>query len=720
MQEILRLDEPFSIAAGARRSDAPPRVLKHGESFGVFDQHGDIVRSDQGEQGLYHEGTRFLSQLELRLGPLRPLLLSSTISDDNAVFTADFTNPDIRQDGLPWLPHGQIHVFRSRVLRNGSCLERIRVSNFTRQRLEFPLVILFDADFVDVFEVRGVRRSRRGDVLPTDCGEDCTLSYRGLDGTTRRTRLRWSHRPDRLEPRSATFRLSLDSHAALDLDIAVEFEIDGRQLDPAAYDKAVQAVRSEFASRAAEACQLRSSSELLNAWINRSTADLQMMMTQTPHGLYPYAGIPWFSAPFGRDGIITAFELLWADPSVARGVLSFLASTQATSRDDARDAQPGRIFHEMRSGEMAALGEIPFGQYYGSADATPLFVMLAHAYYVRTGDRTFIERLWPHILAALEWMDSEADPDGDGFIEYSRQSETGLVHQGWKDSHDAVFHEDGRLAGAPIALSEVQGYAYAAWKGAAALATARDDAVAARLWEARAERLRDRFEEAFWCEDLGTYALALDGEKRPCRVRTSNAGHCLFTGIAADDRARRVCSSLMDESSFAGWGVRTVAAGEARYNPMSYHNGSIWPHDNAMIAAGFARYGMTTAATRLTDALFDLSQVVDLHRLPELICGFHRRAGQSPTLYPVACAPQAWAAGAVHLLLGACLGLQIDAAARRVSFVRALLPERIEWLRLTNLQVGDGRVDLLLEQHPHDVGITVLKRDEEIEVLSVK
>jgi glycogen debranching enzyme len=463
-----------------------------------------------------------------------------------------------------------------------------------------------------------------------------------------------------------------------------------------------------------------SSHDRLDRWIRRSTADLDMMMTQTARGLYPYAGIPWFSTPFGRDGLITAFELLWANPEVAGGVLAFLAETQATWNSDAQDAQPGKILHEMRGGEMAALNEIPFGRYYGTVDATPLFVMLADAYAERTADLALIDRLWPAITAALEWMQTSGDVDGDGLIEYARQSATGLVQQGWKDSQDSVFHADGTLAAAPIALSEVQGYAYGAWQGAARLATLRGDASSAAEWNARAEQLRRRFEDAFWCEDLGTYALALDRDKRPCRIRSSNAGHCLLSGIAAPHRAQRIAETLLDEDSFGGWGVRTVASGQARYNPMSYHNGSVWPHDNALVAAGLSRYGFTAAACRILDAMFNLSQVVDLYRLPELICGFHRRGSEHPTLYPVACAPQAWAAGAVYLLLQASLGLRIDAAERRVSFVRAVLPASIESLQITNLHVADASVDLLLERHPHDVGVRVLRRTGEVDIVAVK
>jgi glycogen debranching enzyme len=346
--------------------------------------------------------------------------------------------------------------------------------------------------------------------------------------------------------------------------------------------------------------------------------------------------------------------------------------------------------------------------------------MLANAYAERTADLAFIDRLWPHITAAIHWMETSGDVDGDGFIEYARRSATGLVQQGWKDSQDSVFHADGTLAEAPIALSEVQGYAYGAWHGAARLASLRGDEKTAADWRARADHLRRDFEDAFWCEDLGTYALALDRDKRPCRIRSSNPGHCLFAGIVSPDRARRVAETLLGDDSFGGWGVRTVASGQARYNPMSYHNGSVWPHDNALVAAGLGRYGFTVAAGRILDAMFSLSQVVDLHRLPELICGFHRRGCEHPTLYPVACAPQAWAAGAVYLLLQASLGLEIDAAGRRVSFSRAVLPDSIDSLQITNLHVGEATVDLLLERHPHDVGVRVLRRTGDVDIVTVK
>jgi glycogen debranching enzyme len=721
MSDVLQLDDQFPILADAQRMAGPLRVLKYGDTFGVFDQHGDVIGGEAEEQGLYYHGTRFLSTLELLLARRRPLLLSSTVSDDNLVFVADFTNVDVRREDQLELPRGEIHLFRARILGEGFSVDRVRVGNHSLRIIDVPLSIRFGADFADMFEVRGTRRLRRGTLLPERLGDECVLGYTGLDNVERRTRIRWSRRPDALEPGLAKFLLRLAPHETIAFEMCASFEENDERRPPVEYDTELAASRSVLESRSSRGCTLRSSSESLNRWVKRSAADLQMMITDTPHGLYPYAGIPWFSTPFGRDGLITAYELLWADPEIARGVLAFLAATQATTCSDEQDAQPGKILHEMRSGEMPALGEVPFGRYYGSIDSTPLFIMLAHAYYRRSGDRAFIERLWPNLLAALEWMARDGDADGDGFLEYSRQSGTGLVQQGWKDSNDSVFHADGSFAEPPIALCEVQGYAYAAWRGAAQLAEVRGDEAAASDWHARADKVRSRFEDAFWCDDLGTYALALDRYKRPCKVRSSNAAHCLFTGIVTvPERARRMCWTLMDSASFAGWGIRTIAAGEPRYNPMSYHNGSIWPHDNALAAAGLARYGFTGAATRILDAMLDLSQAVDLHRLPELLCGFHRRSDERPTLYPVSCAPQAWAAGAVYLLIQAALGLDIDAGQNRITFSRAALPESMERLYLTNLAVGDARVDLLLERHADDVAVSVLKRDGTVEVVVVK
>jgi glycogen debranching enzyme len=719
MAEVVNFEETFAIVSEAERPSASVRVLKHNDTFAVFDPHGNITPGSGSPYGLYHGGTRFLSRLDLRLGSREPLLLSSTIGEDNCVFNADLTNPDILHDSRITFERGVFHLFRSRVLWDGRLLERLRVSNHGLRAFQIPIALRFESDFADVFEVRGTRRVRHGQRLPDEITTtSAVLAYQGLDRVWRRTQVRLSPAATRIDAGAWVFLLTLEPQASAEIEVAIACEIEDAGAPALTFDDAVARGRARHALGAN--AQVVTSDPTFNRWIRRSFADLGMLATDTPTGTYPYAGIPWFSTPFGRDGILTALELLWLAPDIARGVLLYLAATQATEVNDAQDAQPGKILHERREGEMAALGEIPFGRYYGSADATPLFVVLAHEYFERTGDRATIDAIWPNLVAALQWIESYGDLDGDGFVEYSRASETGLVQQGWKDSWDSVFHADGRLAEPPIALCELQGYAYAAWTGAAQLAAGRGAGADAERWRGRAESLRQRFEQAFWCEELGTYALALDGGKRPCRVRTSNPGHCLFTGIVAADRSRRVADTLLDVSSFSGWGVRTVASGTARYNPMSYHNGSVWPHDNALIAAGLARYGHAAHALRVLDAMFDLSRSVDLHRLPELICGFHRRQDASPTLYPVACAPQAWAAGAVSLLLQACLGIRVDAPSRRLSFAQSRLPEQVEWVRIHDLRVGEAHVDLLLTRHPHDVGITVLQRRGDVEIVALK
>jgi glycogen debranching enzyme len=711
--------EDFAIVAERSPADDRTLVLKHDETFAVFDHFGDIQPSGLGEQGLYHDGTRHLSALTLGLAHRRPLYLSSTVTDDNTILTVDLTNPDIHDGEAVVAPRGTIHVSRNRFLWRGVCYEHIQLRNYGLSAVTIALGLQFQADFADIFEVRGARRPRRGQLLePVVTPESVTLAYVGLDGVTRRTRLTCAPRPTEISASGMRFEATLDAGAAITYLVTIACESGGVAPKTLAYDDALAAVERFMHAPEAERARLTTANEQFDAWLRRSAADLRMMMTETPHGLYPYAGVPWFSAPFGRDGLITALELLWLQPRVARGVLAFLAATQADAVIPEQDAEPGKILHEMRHGEMAALGEIPFGRYYGSIDATPLFVLLAGAYYERTGDRAFVETIWPNIERALRWIDVYGDRDGDGFVEYARQTPTGLVQQGWKDSHDSVFHADGRMAEPPIALCEVQGYVYAAKRHAARLADMLGHRARARALERQAEALRVAFEQAFWLHELSTYALALDGQKQPCRVRASNAGHCLFAGIVAPDRAARVAWTLLGPASASGWGIRTLAATEARYNPMAYHNGSIWPHDNALIAAGLAAYGLTDHAVTILGRLFDASLFVDLHRLPELYCGFGRLTGQGPTLYPVACAPQAWAAGAVFLLLQACLGLTIDGPGRRVRFRHPRLPATLAMVRLANLRVGDATVDIDLERHPQHVGITVLRKEGQVEVVS--
>ncbi|MBV8053346.1 MAG: amylo-alpha-1,6-glucosidase [Acidobacteriaceae bacterium] len=685
--------------------------------FAVFDRHGDIEPLGLGEQGIYFQETRFVSELALSLWDLRPLLLSSTVKSDNSVFTADIANVDVTEGSQVIVPRGTVHVLRSRFLWQGVCYEELKVVNYGLSTLEIPLRIAIDSDFADIFEVRGTRRERRGRRLEDKITSDSILfSYEGLDHVVRTTRVECHPAPVRISSSELRFQTLLRPKRSAEFYVVLS-------CDPKAYSRSTGYSRAELARQsersaiASGMCKISSSNDRFTRWVKRSMADVQMMMLGNPETDYPYAGVPWFSTVFGRDGIVTALQLLWVSPRIAKGVLHYLASTQATELNEEREAEPGKILHEMRRGEMANLGEVPFGRYYGSVDSTPLFLILAGAYSEATHDREFLKELLPHIDLALQWIDRYGDVDGDGFVEYARRGSKGLVQQGWKDSNDSIFHADGSIADPPIALCEVQGYVYAAKRAAAKLYASFGDQGRADMLEQQAADLQQRFEETFWCEDLSTYALALDGRKRPCRVRTSNPGHCLFTGIASPERAQLVAYTLLSRDFFTGWGVRTVASEESRYNPLSYHNGSVWPHDNAIIAAGLARYGCRDLAGQILMGLLDVSSFVELHRLPELFCGLDRRPGQGPTLYPVACSPQAWAAGAVFMVLQACLGITVKANPHKVFFHHPHLPEGIPQLWIRDLRIANGRLDLFLERQAGTVRCEILEKHGDFDVV---
>jgi glycogen debranching enzyme len=477
------------------------------------------------------------------------------------------------------------------------------------------------------------------------------------------------------------------------------------------FDAALRESTEETDNAVLNRSHIKSADPRFNAWLARSAADVQMMMVGNPEGAFPYAGVPWFSTVFGRDSIITAMECLWIDPAIANSVLRYLAQTQATESSAEQDAEPGKIIHEMRGGEMAALKEVPFGRYYGSIDSTPLFIMLAGGYLDRTNDRELLHGIWPNVLAALHWIDEYGDVDRDGFVEYQAKSSHGLIQQGWKDSHDAVFYSDGNIAEPPIALCEVQGYTYAAKLAASRLARAFGEEEFADRLTREAAVLKEKFNREFWDDELGTFALALDGSKKKCAVKSSNPGHCLFSGIASEDHAARVAASLVADDLFSGWGIRTLGSGEVRYNPMSYHNGSVWPHDNAMAAHGMARYGFHEQAMKVFSAMLDVSELMELRRLPELFCGFHRRShSEGPTLYPVACSPQAWAAGAVYLMLDACLGITFAPEKRSMRFRGQCLPDFLRNLTITNLRLGQESCDVKVEHDGRALRLDVLRQ----------
>jgi glycogen debranching enzyme len=694
----------------------PRRSLKHDDTFIVLDSHGDIGASAGGPDGLFNADTRYLARLELVLDDVQPLLLGSNLRDDNSALTIDLTNPDVYRQGRIVLQKDILHIVRTVFLWRGTAYQRIGLQNHGESRASFNLTLLFDNDFADLFEVRGEKRARRGVGSSKLLGSaDVALDYKGLDGKSRSTALHFDPPPTRLTVNAATYHFELGPQQISSLFIAASCGKPATH-KPAPFFRSLLAHRREMRQSTKGATSIETSNNIFNEVLCQSMADLNMLMTDTPQGRYPYAGIPWYSTTFGRDGIITALQMLWIDPRVARGVLKRLAFYQAKSVDPLADAEPGKILHEMRGGEMAALREVPFAQYYGSVDATPLFVLLAGLYVERTGDDATLAELWPAIEAALRWIDGAGDPDQDGFVEYQRASEQGLANQGWKDSFDAIFHADGRLAEGYIALAEVQGYVFAGKHLAARCALRLGKDGLARRLEAEARLLAHRFEEAFWCEELGTYALALDGKKQPCKVRTSNAGQLLFTGMVRADRARLVAADLMRPHFFTGWGIRTVARGEARYNPMSYHDGSIWPHDNALITLGLARYGLKHSVDQVFEGLFDAAAYMDLRRLPELFCGFQREKQRGPTLYPVACAPQAWASATPFTLLEAALGLEFDAQRGEIRLRNPRLPAFLNEVVLRDLRLGPSSVDLRVRRHGDEVSLEVLRTHGQIQV----
>lgn len=709
---------PFYIAAGGL-GFRPRRTIKHNDAFAVMDNYGDIGVVSGGPDGLFESDTRYLSLLEMKVDGMAPLLLGSAMQNDNLCMYVDLTNADRIVDDAVVLAKDSIHIAKTVILRNGKLHQRVAVRNHSTSEVRFSISIHFDSDFADIFEVRGQHRPRRGQVRRfRESSDKCLISYIGLDGKNRSTTIQFMPKPTTLGTNIASFDFVLAAGARQDLSVSINC---AKSIFDQPRSFATE-LREAFVERRRDlrsAADVETSNAAINEVLSRARADFYMLITDTPEGPYPYAGIPWFSTTFGRDGIIAAMEMLWLDHRIARGVLRRLAAYQATSIDPTRDAEPGKILHEMRGGEMAELGEVPFGCYYGSADATPLFIILAGLYVERTGDDALLAELWPNIERALEWIDNYGDIDGDGFVEYKRGGERGLSNQGWKDSHDSVFHSDGRLADGPIALVEVQAYVFAAKIAAARCAQRLGKAELSSKLSASADKLRKRFDEEFWCSERQMYVLALDGKKRPCAVDSSNAGHALFAGISSKAQAKFVAQRLLHPEFDSGWGIRTLARNEARYNPMSYHNGSVWPHDNALIAAGLARYGLKDAIAKIFKGICHAASTMDHKRLPELFCGFPQKRGRGPILYPVACIPQAWACGAPFMMLQAMLGLEFDLDAREIRLSNPVVPSYLGEVIIKNLRLGDALVDFAVRGEGSAVALRVLQTRGSVKVTLV-
>jgi glycogen debranching enzyme len=690
-----KLDPAVALASLDETAPREPHrlfALKHGDCFAVADAYGDIRGTGD---GFFRDDTRVLSEFRLTIGGRSTSLLGASLSQDNVLFTANLTNLPIQSAAGRDIPQGAIHIERVRLLWENRLFERITLSNYSREHSTVRLSLQFAADFRDMFEVRGSTRPRRGTAHAAETdASSVVLRYEGLDKLVRTSVISFSQTPDNLLADRADFFIAVTKRSRKTFYVEVGPEI-AETPDRDRFRAA--AARARFAMRAKRrhGATVHSSGRVFNDWVERARADVALLTTELDTGPYPYAGIPWFSTAFGRDGVISALQMLWLNPGLARGVLAFLAQHQATETSPFSDSQPGKIMHEIRKGEMVALSELPFGRYYGGVDTTPLYIHLACAYADRTGDMAFVDGLWPSLLAAAEWTEDASR--ATGFVTYQRAAQSGLANQGWKDSFDSVFHADGRIPKGPIALVEVQGYVFAAFQGLAKLARRRGDDAMADHWHGSAEAMRERVENRFWIDELGYYAIAIDGDGEPCKVRTSNAGHLLYVGLPSPERAEMVADQLLSASFHSGWGLRTLADDAIFFNPMSYHNGSIWPHDTAICGAGLARYGVRDDVVRLMSGTFESAVHFNM-RLPELFCGFTRSPGEAPIAYPVACLPQAWSAGSAFMLMQACLGLEIDGWKGEIKVTRPRLPIGIDNLVVRHLKVGTVAVDVTFQR----------------------
>lgn len=688
--------EARTITPATIAEHAPPRaqdirdmtLVKERDLFMLADLEGNVPIGSMNGFGLYHGDTRFLSTYELKVQGLSPTIL---LSSARWPYLGSYvlTNPNLVTEDGRKIAEQSIQIRRYRIARALRLSDSLVFQSFNPFALTLKVAIHVGADFADIFDVRGfVTESVGPRLVRTERGPSAlTFCYDGRDGVQRTTRVRFDPPPTRLSDESAEYRIDLSGRTAQRIAIDVDVWTD-----------AASAPRRSARTLLGREVSIRTSSAQFDAIVAQARADLQMLASGDDDGLFVAAGIPWYAALFGRDSIITALEHLWISPALARHTLVLLARGQGRRDDPSRDEEPGKILHESRRGELANVGLVPFAPYYGSVDATPLWIMLLGEYYRATSDLALVRELGPNLQAALRWIDAYGDLDGDGFVEYRSRTAGGLTNQGWKDSWDGIVHADGSLAEAPIALVEVQAYVYEAKVHAATLVRALGDDAQAAALEAEAQALRARFADAFWMPGEGCYCLALDGQKRQVAVVASNAGHALYSGVATREHAALVADRLLAEDLFSGWGIRTLSTREVRYNPIGYHVGTVWPHDNALSAFGLKRYAAEEQLLRLTTGLFDAATHFPASRMPELFAGFARTAFDVPVRYPVACNPQAWAAASWSMILQAVLGLSVDACARELSIVRPRLPPWLEWVRVENIRVGDDEADLLYQR----------------------
>ena len=685
-------------------------AIKHDRLFLLSDQLGNIAPPGNCALGLFEDDTRILSHYDVRVAGTPQARLSTQVIQPYYA-QIDLAVTDHAFGGNSWDPKHAIYLRRELMLED-SLIERLTLENFLTHPIDFWVELCVGCDFADIFEVRGWRRERRGDfLLPTVDPAGINFAYRGRDGQVIGSAIQFRVTPDSVDAGGARWTLHLEPGTPVKL----EWEVRGdqpraarRRTQRGELDQRRKRLVSEYAGWRAECSHWKSNVETFDTTITRAIDDLRSLCIRSEGDEVISAGIPWYSAMFGRDSIITSLETLALNPRIAVNTLSYLARHQGAKENAYTEEQPGKIMHELRRGEMARSGEIPHVPYYGTIDATPLWLILLHECWRWTGNDSLVRELLPNARRALDWIDRYGDIDGDGFVEYARTSERGLVNQGWKDSGDGVPFPDGRLPTPPIALVEVQGYVYDAKVRMAALFKYLGELDEARRLELQAEQLRQRVTEHFWMEEVGTFALAIDGEKRQVPTVASNAGHLLWSRLPDLSRARRVAATLLAPDMFCGWGIRTLSARHPVFNPMSYHNGSIWPHDNALIVMGMSHYGLGGNALPAVNAAHDAAAASNFNRLPELYCGMRRNGATRPVQYPVSCSPQAWASGALFMMFQGVLGILADAPEGALHIRNPVLPTSLDELTITNLRVGQGLVSLHFGRHASRTIVNVL------------
>ncbi|MBI2392069.1 MAG: amylo-alpha-1,6-glucosidase [Deltaproteobacteria bacterium] len=682
-----------SILELASARDVDTLVRARGGSFLVTNLQGNVAPAGARELGLFDGDTRYLSFYELRVGSGDVVYLSAetSVSPYNQI---DLMLSGLEREAVLGDPQNFLHIRRRQLLDDGF-MEDLAFTNYLRREVTLDVRIGFDADFADMFEVRGLKRPRRGVLrLPVVEAARVVHTYRGLDNVEYRSAISFSPVPLRISAHEATFELVLPPGQTTSVEIRVAPDREGRRTRAVtgSFRERVAGVEGEAARFRERSAAFRCDDAVLQQTLDRSAADLYSL--RLPHGEHGVlaAGIPWFAAPFGRDSLIASYEALPFNPDLAADSLRYLARHQGKRENSFTEEEPGKILHELRFGEVTRTGEMPHTPYYGSIDSTPLFVIVADAYYRVTGDVATIRALRDAIGDALHWIDVQSD-EGRKFVSYQKRTPRGLDNQGWKDSWDSVVDADGTLGEPPIALCEVQGYCVDAYSRASRLFAALGEHERAAALAARARRLRDKIEEELWIEADGLYAYAVDGRGRRLRTLVSNLGHLLWSRVPSEERAVRVAEALMSPESFCGYGIRTLASGQTSFNPLSYHNGTVWPHDNALIAKGFANYRLHDRTADLFAGLHAACDAFRDRRIPELFCGMDRRAGVL-VRYPVACSPQAWSAAAPYLFLQATLGIHFDAGNRELMIRDPRLPPTVGELSIENMRVGDSRVSM--------------------------